>query len=88
MERPKANFLERAFLIAQRLERGHDSMDAINQFLENESEIQDKDFTLSQRTLQRDIKDIEAQFGYLIVNERKGDRAYVIKERSRGRCCR
>src|SRR4051812_33783323 len=76
---PKQTFLSRFSLIIKRLERGPASFEQISKYLEEESSIQDKDFIISRRTLQRDIKDIYSQFNIEIVNERKGDKKYFVK---------
>jgi len=63
--------------IIERLERGPATFEQIADYLENKSDSTD-DFTISIRTLQRDIKDIHQQLGYEIENERKGDKRYHI----------
>jgi len=75
---PKATFLSRYSLIIKRLEKGPATCEQILQYLKDESDIQDKDFIIVQRTLQRDIKDIYAQLNVEIVNEKKGDKRYFI----------
>ena len=75
----KEIFISRFSLIIKRLERGPATYDQIVKFLEDESDIQGKDFSISLRTLQRDIKDIYAQLNIEIVNEKKGDKRYFIK---------
>lgn len=76
---PKQTFLSRFSLIIKRLERSPATFEQIVKYLEEESSIQDKDFAISRRTLQRDIKDIYSQFNIEIVNEKKGDKKYFIK---------
>jgi len=78
---PKETFISRFSLIIKRLERGPATFEQISKFLEDESDIQDKRFTISLRTLQRDIKDISSQLGIEIENEKKGERRYCIKSR-------
>lgn len=78
---PKEIFISRFSLILRLLERGPATYGQIAKYLENESEMQDKDFTISLRTLQRDIKDIYTQLSIEIVNEKRGDRRYFIKSR-------
>ncbi len=78
---PKQTFLSRYSLIIKRLEKGPATFDEIERFLEKESEYQDKQFSISKRTFQRDIKDIYEQLNFEIVNERKGDKRYFIRER-------
>ena len=79
---PKQTFLSRFALIIKRLEKSPATFQEIANYLEREADIQDKDFTISIRTFQRDIKDIYEQLDIEIVNERKGDKRYFIKERS------
>ena len=79
---PKQTFLSRYALIIKRLEKSPATFQEIANYLEREADIQDKDFTISIRTFQRDIKDIYEQLDIEIVNERKGDKRYFIKERS------
>ena len=75
---PKELFLSRYALIIKRLERGPATYVQIARYLEDESAIRDKNFNITQRTLQRDIKDIYTQLVIEIVNEKKGDRRYYI----------
>lgn len=75
---PKELFLSRYALIIKRLERGPATYEQIARYLEDESAIRDKNFNITQRTLQRDIKDIYTQLDIEIVNEKKGDRRYYI----------
>jgi proteasome accessory factor B len=79
---PKETFISRFALILKRLEKGPATYDQIAEFLEAESVIQSKDFSISRRTLQRDIKDIHSQLNIEIVNEKKGDKRYFIKNRA------
>ncbi|MEJ7627304.1 MAG: WYL domain-containing protein [Ferruginibacter sp.] len=72
--------MSRFSLIIQRLKRAPATYEQLKQYLENESDVHGQDFNLSIRTLQRDIKDIYDQLGIEIVNERKGDKRYHIKE--------
>ncbi len=78
---PKQTFLSRYALIIKRLEKSPATFQEIANYLEREADIQDKDFTISIRTFQRDIKDIYEQLDIEIANERKGDKRYFIKER-------
>ncbi len=78
---PKETYISRFSLIIKRLERAPATYEQIANYLEDESAIQDKDFNISLRTLQRDIKDIYAQLDIEIVNEKKGDKRYFIKSR-------
>ena len=78
---PKEIFISRFSLIIKRLERGPATYEQIARYLQDESAIQDKDFNISLRTLQRDIKDIYTQLSIEIVNEKKGDKRYFIKSR-------
>ena len=76
----KHTFINRFSLIIKKLERGPATFDELKAYLQKESDIQDRNFNLSIRTLQRDIKDIYDQFQIEIVNERKGDKRYFIRE--------
>ena len=78
---PKEIFLSRYSLIIKRLEKGPATYEQIAKYLEDESAIRDKNFNITQRTLQRDIKDIYTQLDIEIVNEKKGDRRYYIKSK-------
>ena len=78
---PKQTFLSRYALIIKRLEKSPATFQEIANYLEQEADIQDKDFSISIRTFQRDLKDIYDQLDIEIVNERKGDKRYYIKER-------
>jgi hypothetical protein len=80
----KENFMSRFSLIIKRLEQGPATFKQIARHLENESDIQDKNLTLSIRTLQRDIKIINEELHIEIVNENKGDKRYFIKSRPEG----
>ena len=80
----KETFISRFSLIIKRLERGPATYHQIAHFLETESDVQDKNFTLSIRTLQRDIRHIYEQLNIETVNERKGDKRYFIKTREEG----
>ena len=76
----KELFLFRYTLIVKRLEKSPATFQEISEYLANQSEIHDNDYTFSIRTFQREIKEIENQLGIVIANERKGDRRYYIKE--------
>jgi len=78
---PKETYISRFSLIIKRLERGPANYEQIARYLQDESAIQDKDFNISLRTLQRDIRDIYNQLQIEIVNEKKGDKRYFIKSR-------
>ncbi len=78
---PKETYLKRYSIILKRIEKSPASYEQINKFLETESDIQGRNYSISQRSLQRDIKDIYEQFGIEIVNERKGDKRYFIKRK-------
>ena len=80
----KETFITRFSLIIKRLERGPATFQQIADYLEKESDLQDRNFNLSIRTLQRDIKDIYEQLEIEIVNEKKGDKRYFIKSRPEG----
>ncbi|MEI7474791.1 MAG: WYL domain-containing protein [bacterium] len=77
----KETFIARFALIIRRLENGPATYDQIADFLQTESDIHDKNYAISIRTLQRDIKDIYSQFNIEIVNEKSGDKRYYIKSR-------
>lgn len=57
-------------LIIQKLKKHPSSFDEISDFLEEESDIQGYDFTVSLRTFQRDLKDIESVFGIEVKYDR------------------
>jgi len=77
----KENFMSRFSLIIKKLEQGPATFKQIARHLEIESDIQDKNLTLSLRTLQRDIKIIQRELNIEIVNEKKGDKRYFINSR-------
>lgn len=79
---PKETFISRFSLIIKRLEKGPATYEQIAKYLDDASVIQAKDFSISKRTLQRDIKDIQAQLNIEIANEKKGDKRYFIKNRA------
>ena len=79
---PKETFFARYSLIIKRLEKSPATFEEIANYLQLESELQDRNFEISKRTFQRDLKDIEIQLGIEIVNERKGDKKYRIVEKS------
>lgn len=74
----KEIYLARYMHIISRLERGPATFEQLSDHLEQASEIDGRDYTISIRTLQRDIKDIYSQLNIEIVNDRKGDRCYRI----------
>lgn len=78
----KQTFIRRFSLILNRLEIGPATYKQIAEYLEGESDILGRNYSISQRSFQRDIKDIYEQFGIEIVNERKADKRYLIKSRS------
>lgn len=78
---PKENYLNRYALIITRLEKGPATYDEIADYLEQQSEIFGTNLAISQRTLQRDIKEIYSLTSYDIQNELKGDKRYFIAER-------
>jgi predicted DNA-binding transcriptional regulator YafY len=75
----KDTYLYRYSLILKRLEKASATFEQIKKYLEIESEIKGKNYSVSLRSFQRDIKDINEQFGIEIANERKGDKRYFIK---------
>ncbi len=77
---PKENYLSRYSHIVKRLERGPATFQDIAHYLENQSEIEGIQLVISQRTFQRDIKEIYTMFGYDIQNEQKGDKRYFIAD--------
>ena len=78
---PKENYLSRYSHIVKRLERGPATFQDIALYLEKQSEIEGIQLVISQRTFQRDIKEIYTMLGYDIQNEQKGDKRYYIAER-------
>lgn len=67
-------------LIIQKLKKRPSSFDEISDFLEEESEIQGYDFTVSLRTFQRDLKDIESVFGIEIKYDRSQGVYRIIED--------
>lgn len=65
-------------IILSKLRKGAFSYEELSDFLQEESEIQSLDFNLSQRTFQREIKDIYTIYGIEIVNN--ADNKYEIRE--------
>ena len=76
----KDTYLPRMSLVLKRLERGPANFDQISTYLEDQSEIIGKNFTITQRTLQRDLKFLN-DMGYEVVNEKKGDMRYFLTAR-------
>ena|SRR5450631_211438 len=77
----KQTYLPRLSLIIKRLEKSSATYKQINDYLQRESEIHGYDYTISLRTLQRDIKDIYRQFKIEIANEKTGEKKYFIKNK-------
>ncbi len=77
----KETFISRYILIIRRLEKGPATFRHISEYLSRASESQDRNFDISIRTLQRDIRDIREQFGIEIANERHGEKRYFIRSR-------
>lgn len=77
----KETYLSRFSLTIKRLEKGPATYNQINDYLQREYEIHGYDYSVSLRTLQRDIKDISRQFKIEIANEKKGDKKYYIKSK-------
>lgn len=67
-------------LIIQKLKKRPSSFDEISDFLEEESEIQGYDFTVSLRTFQRDLKDIESVFGIEVKYDRSQGVYQIIED--------
>lgn len=63
----KLETIARYKLIVNKLRNRPSTFDEIAFYLENESEIQERNFTISKRTFQRDIKEIAAIFNIQIV---------------------
>jgi len=78
---PKETYLHRYSLIIKRLEKSPATFEQIANYLEIETDVQGKNFIISKRTFQRDIKDIYAQLNIEIANEKKGDKRYFIKSK-------
>jgi proteasome accessory factor B len=76
----KQLYLNRYSLIIKRLETGPATYKQIEDYLMNAAALEDSEvFTYTIRTLQRDIIDIYRFFNIEIVNERKGDKRYLIR---------
>ncbi|MEY3436698.1 MAG: helix-turn-helix transcriptional regulator [Sphingobacteriales bacterium] len=78
----KEIYLARYMHIISRLEKGPASFEQIRDYLEQASEIDGRDYSISIRTLQRDIRDIYSQLNIEITNDKKGDRCYRIVDRN------
>lgn len=78
----KEIYLARYMHIISRLEKGPANFEQIRDHLDLASEIDGRDYTISIRTLQRDIRDIYTQLNIEIVNDKKGDRCYKIVDRN------
>lgn len=78
---PKETYLQRYSIIVKRLEKSPATFEQIARYLEEVSDIEDKELNISLRTFQRDIRDIYKQMGIEIANEKKGDKKYFIKSR-------
>lgn len=75
----KQNSLIRYNLIVKKLSRCPSTFEEINYLLENESQIQGLELSVSKRTFQRDVKDIRDLFDIDIVYSRQ-DKTYCINE--------
>ena len=71
-------------LIIQKLKKCPSSFEAISDFLDYESEIQDYDFRVSIRTFQRDLKDIESVFGIEIKYNRSSGVYQIVEDSNSG----
>ncbi|MCC5917788.1 MAG: WYL domain-containing protein [Cryomorphaceae bacterium] len=67
-------------LIIGKLRRFPQSFDEIADFLASESRLQSADFNISQRTFQRDIKDIESIYQIEVKFDRKLARYYIAAD--------
>ncbi|MBX9735235.1 MAG: WYL domain-containing protein [Chitinophagaceae bacterium] len=77
---PKNIYSARYALILRRLEQSPATYQEIADFLDIESEIHERTFSASQRTLQRDIKDIASQLNIEILNNRSTKKYYIASE--------
>lgn len=73
-----AEIILRQQLILTKLRKGTYSFKELSHFLQEESEIQSLDFNFSQRSFQREIKDIYTIYGIDIVNN--SENKYEIRE--------
>lgn len=78
---PKENYFNRYSHIIKRLEKGPATYAEISIYLQQQSSIFDIDLDISQRTFQRDIKEIYSLLGYDIQSEKTGNKRYFISER-------
>jgi predicted DNA-binding transcriptional regulator YafY len=78
LEMPKENYISRYLLIIKRLQKSPADFTQLLNYLERESEIRGYDYTLSLRTFQREIKEIE-KLGYEIKYD-KSTKVYCIAE--------
>lgn len=76
----KRDYLQRYGLIINYLRRGKASFKDISTYLERESEIHSYDFTLSQRTFQREIKEIYSAHGIEIKCIKSSGLYYIAEE--------
>lgn len=75
---PKENYISRYLLIIKRLQKSPADFSQMLNYLERESAIRGYDYTLSLRTFQREIKEIE-KLGYEIKYDKSG-KVYFIEE--------
>lgn len=78
---PKENYFNRYAHIIKRLEKGPATFTEISNYLQQQSSIFDIDLDISQRTFQRDIKEIYSLLGYDIQSEKTGNKRYFIADR-------
>ena len=75
----RKDFKERQRLIVERIRICPCTYEEIKSYLLKSNEFQRMEIKqYSQRTLQRDIKDIEFEYDLFIKNKGKGDRRYYI----------
>jgi proteasome accessory factor B len=78
----KQKFLQRFTLIIRCLEKGPATFEELAAYVAQYRDELGNNFDFSQRTLQRDIKEIEVLLGYVIQNELKGKKRYAIVDRA------
>lgn len=77
----KEKYFGRYKNIIHRLERSPATYEEIKAHLDRCSEIEDVNYEISQRTLQRDIKDIYRHLNIEIQNEKRGLKRYYIESK-------
>lgn len=75
----KREYLLRYLLIIKKLQKGTFSFKEISEYLDLQSELQDFDFRISPRTLQRDIAEIRSMFNIDIQHDFSKKGYYIVE---------